>query len=469
MKIFITESQFKRIVEAVDLNNSFKNLKVNDVLVLSVDSLKDSFDYKFRVVEDMGDTWKLANLNLGSVNVGFDWYVEKNEAINDSKVILVKVSKKDKTGKRETATLKNVKSAKVGDYALSLASAGDNVDPKDIEKSYDLALSKIKEAEPNIDADSAHEKAFVIVNKEFGDDPEVEIIYNKKKKEVNPDFFNTNAEDVSSIDVSDLDASINGFKKQFKAGAGVRFTLRDDDSLSVINFNVLSVSGNTANIKLIETDSSEYNKYRKARFVMNFDRSYIEVNDNKTIDIKLPIADTGGDITIKNVVKINATQENDDEVKVDKEMLLKYIQSDPVLMNAFAKTPTLMGLINVGDVRGLSKAYELLSKSGFDFDGSKSDDIKSGNFSDKFSSNYSSKIRLLTDVNFFEGEKILAGDKVVRVKRSKNTVILTDTDGNTYKILKDLNGDIYEVNAQRKQETSGIKVKIKVLDYKTQN
>jgi hypothetical protein len=138
-------------------------------------------------------------------------------------------------------------------------------------------------------------------------------------------------------------------------------------------------------------------------------------------------------------------------------------------MNAFAKTPTLMGLINVGDVRGLSKAYELLDKSGFDFDGSKSDDIKSGNFSDNFSSNYSSKIRLLKDVNFFEGEKIVAGDKVVRVKRSKNTVILTDTDGNTYKILKDLSGDIYEVNAQRKQDTSGIKVKIKVLDYKTQN
>jgi hypothetical protein len=202
---------------------------------------------------------------------------------------------------------------------------------------------------------------------------------------------------------------------------------------------------------------------------MNFDGSYIKVNDNKTSDIKLPIADTGGDITIKNVVKINATPENDDEVKVDKEMLLKYIQSDPVLMNAFAKTPTLMGLINVGDVRGLSKAYELLSKAGFDFDGSQSEDIKSGNFSDKFSSNYSSKIRLLTDVNFFEGEKIVAGDKVVRVKRSKNTVILTDTDGNTYKILKDLNGDIYEVNAQRKQDKSGIKVKIKVLDYKTQN
>jgi hypothetical protein len=465
MKIFITESQFKRIVEAVDLNNSFKNLKVNDVLVLSVDNSKDSFDYKFRVVEDMDDTWKLANLNRGSVNVGFDWYVEKNEAINDSKVILVKVSKKDKTGKREKATLKNVKSAKVGDYALSLANAGDNVDPKDIEKSYDLALSKIKEAEPNIDADSAHEKAFVIVNKEFGDDPEVEIIYNKKKKEVNPDFFNTNAEDIDYMDVSDLDALV----KQFKAGEGVRFTLRDDDSLSVINFNVLSISGNTANIKLIETDSSEYNKYRKARFVMNFDGSYITVNDNKTSDIKLPIADTGGDITIKNVVKINATPENDDEVKVDKEMLLKYIQSDPVLMNAFAKTPTLMGLINVGDVRGLSKAYELLSKAGFDFDGSQSEDIKSGNFSDKFSSNYSSKIRLLTDVNFFEGEKIVAGDKVVRVKRSKNTVILTDTDGNTYKILKDLNGDIYEVNAQRKQDKSGIKVKIKVLDYKTQN
>jgi hypothetical protein len=461
MKIFITESQFKRIIEAVDLNGSFTKLKVGDILVLSISSDKGDFDYKFKVVKDMGDSWMLSNFNVGSVNTGFDFYVKKNENINDAKVVMVKVSKKDKSRKELNATIKNIKSAKIGDDVLDLAK---------IEKSYDAALIKIEKAEPNIDNESAHNKAVAVIKNQFGDIPEVEIVDNAGYGRVNRGgkSGNLNPEDTEFTDVSDLDALVNNFKKEFKADQGVRFTLKENDSLSVINFNVLSISGNSATIKLIETDNGKYDMYRKGKFTMNFDRKYVEVNGPNNYDITLIIEGTEKEIPIKNVVKIEATSKNDDEVKISKEMLLKYIQSDPVLMNAFAKTPMLMGLINVGDVRGLSKAYELLNKSGFGFGDSDSEDIKTGNFSDKFTSRRSAKIRLLKDANFSTGPSIVADEKRVTVDKSRNSVILKDSDGNTYKILKDLGGDKYAVNAQRKGDDSGVTINIKVLDYTSQ-
>jgi hypothetical protein len=496
MKILITERQLKTIVENATLNNAFKSLKVGDILVLRV-VLKagEQHDYKFKVVEDMGESWKLANFNVGSTNTGFDWFIDKDESLTDSQVLLVKSSKKDK--KKVRVLLKGVISAKLGDDILSITTTGDVVDIEDVKQAYVMALKSIED-ENGLTPEAAHDSAIAIVKQEFGDIPEVEIIDNgyKRKRGTGGDVGgeyvdfddipnvditdtagygkvnkggkggNIDAEDVDYMDVSDLDALVVDIKKRFKEGNGVRFTLRDGESISVINFNVLSVSGNTAEIKLIETDDSEYSKYRKGVFIMTFDRSYIEVN-GKTIDIKLLIADADGDIQIKNVAMIEATSKNDDEVKIDREQLLTFIQSDPVLMNAFAKTPTLMGLINVGDVRGLSKAYELLNKSGFDLGGSKSGSGKSDSYYDRFNIRYQAKIRLLATVNFFNDDPIESGDKVVKVNKPTNRVFLTDGEGNTYKILRDLGNDIYEVNAQRKGAKSGQTAKIKVLDYLT--
>ena len=497
MKILITERQLRLLVEKATLDTAFKTLKVGDVLELRV-VLKsgEQHDYKFKVVEDTGDSWKLANANVGSTNTGFDWYIDKGESLTDSQVLLVKSSKKDKKNVR--VLLKGVISAKLGDDVLSISKTGDLVKIDDVKQAYVMALKSIED-EDGLTPEAAHKSAIAIINQEFGDIPEVEIIdagYRRKRGtggdvggeyvdsvdsldaeiidtagygKINKDGEggNVGGEDVDYMDVSDLDALVAKIKKKFKDDGGVRFTLRDDESVSVINFNVLSISGNTAQIKLIETDDTEYSKYRKGVFIMTFDRSYIEVN-GKTIDIKLLIADADGDIQIKNVAMIEATSKNDDEVKIDREQLLTFIQSDPILMNAFAKTPTLMGLINVGDVRGLSKAYELLGRSGFNLGGSKSEDIKSGNFSDKFNSGYSAKIRLSKDVNFYNG-KIESGEKKVKVDKPSNRVILKDGEGNTYKILKDLGENIYEVNAQRKNDKSGQTVKIKVLEYITQN
>jgi hypothetical protein len=470
MKILITERQLRYLVENADLNNAFKNLKLNDILYLrKVYKPNDEFDHKFKVVEDMGESWKLVSLDGGSTNTGFDWYVEKDESLKDSQVVLVKSNKKTK--EKQRVTLTNIISAKLGDDILSISKTGEQVTTDDVKSTYDTAIAKIEQSESDMADEAKHDAAIAIVKQEFGNIPEVEIIDDAGYGRVNRGgkSGDLDAEDAKFMDVSDLDGLVEAIKKNFKDGEGVRFTLRDGDSVSVINFNVLSVSGNTAEIKLIETDDSEYSKYRKGRFIMTFNRSSIDVNDDNTFNITLSIADTGGDIEIKNISRIDATSKNSDEVKLDKEKLLKYIQSDPVLMGAFAKTPTLMGLINIGDVRGLSKAYEILNRAGFGLDGSKSKDIKSGNFSDKFSSNFSAKIRLLKDVTFSTGNSIEAGEKIVNVKKSKNTVILSDNERNTYKILKDLGADIYEVNAQRKQDTSGIRVNIKVLDYKTQN
>ena len=97
MKILITERQLKLLVEKATLDTAFKTLKVGDMLELRV-VLKsgEQHDYKFKVVEDTGDSWKLANANVGSTNTGFDWYIDKGESLTDSQVLLVKSSKKDK-------------------------------------------------------------------------------------------------------------------------------------------------------------------------------------------------------------------------------------------------------------------------------------------------------------------------------------------------------------------------------------
>ena len=74
----------------------------------------------------------------------------------------------------------------------------------------------------------------------------------------------------------------------------------------------------------------------------------------------------------------------------------------------------------------------------------------------------------MKNVNFFDGS-IEGGEKKVKVNKPSNRVILPDEKSNTYKILKDLGNDIYEVNAQRKGGESGQTAKIKVLDYLAQN
>jgi hypothetical protein len=74
----------------------------------------------------------------------------------------------------------------------------------------------------------------------------------------------------------------------------------------------------------------------------------------------------------------------------------------------------------------------------------------------------------LKDANFSTGPSIVADEKRVTVDKSRNSVILKDSDGNTYKILKDLGGDKYAVNAQRKGDDSGVTINIKVLDYTSQ-
>jgi hypothetical protein len=459
MKIFITESQFKRIIEAVDLNGSFTKLKVGDILVLSISSDKGDFDYKFKVVKDMGDSWMLSNFNVGSVNTGFDFYVKKNENINDAKVVMVKVSKKDKSRKELNATIKNIKSAKIGDDVLDLAK---------IEKSYDAALIKIEKAEPNIDNESAHNKAVAVIKNQFGDIPEVEIIDNAGYGRVNRGgkSGNLNPEDTEFTDVP-KDFTIDTIKSKFVEGSGVKLTLKNGDEL---DFNVISGSGDAFMIELIKTKSEEYNEYEEVQFNVKLNPDNIELSpDGEYFNMNISIATTTATtrpVVIKYIVNIDKTKKFDDDVELSKKNLLRIIMGDPVLKNAFANTPTLMGLINIGDVRGISKAYDILNRTGFNVDDSDGDGGKNQNFADKFSSGYKVEIYLENRVKFTQGNAIDGGKKVVGVTKSGRKVTLTDEDNNTYGLVEELPNDKYVVNVKRSKQPNREKTTIKVLDYK---
>lgn len=471
MKITITESQLKRLVEDADLNSSFRNLKVNDILALVADRPEGRFEYKFKVVKDMGDYWGLVNLNFGSTNTGFDWFIEKTEAINDNKVVLIKMSKKDKTGSREKVTLKNIESAKLGDDVLDLARTDGGANKEEIEQAYGLALNNIKKGNPNMADDAAHDAAVAVIRQEFGDIPEVEIIDNAGYGKVNRGGRggDAGAEDIDFTDTP-KQFTIDGIKAEFVAGSGVLLELSNGDEL---RFNVDAVSNDIAEIELVSTNSNEYKVYEEVQFKLKLDTNNIQLSkDGSYINVNMNIIATGNTktVTVNNIIKLNKVEFKDDDTGLSRKRLLQIIMADPVLKNAFTKTPTLMGLINIGDVKGISKAYDILNRTGFGLDDSDGD---SGNreYADKFSQRYKVEIDLDDDVKFFTGEpkSINSGRKIVSVFKSGKKITLTDDDKNTYGILEALGGDRYRVNVQRPKDarTGGEKAIIRVLNYRT--
>ena len=496
MKILITERQLKTLVENATLNNAFKTLKVGDILVLRV-VLKagEQHDYKFKVVEDMGESWKLANFNVGSTNTGFDWYIDKDESLTDSQVLLVKSSKKDK--KKVRVLLKGVISAKLGDDILSITKTGDVVDIEDVKQAYVMALKSIED-EDGLTPETAHDSAIAIVKQEFGDIPEVEIIDNgyKRKRGTGGDVGGeyVDFDDIPNVDITDtagygkvnkggkggnIDAedkasvkvpkyfTIDYIKSQFIEGSGVKIIRENGDEL---DFNVVSGSGDSFMIELINAKSEEFNEYEEVQFNVKLNPNNIGLGPNgEYFNMSMSIATTTAatkTIKINYIVDINKTSAFEDDIELSQKELLRIIMSNPVLKNAFTNTPTLMGLINIGDVRGISKAYEILNKTGFDLDDSGSSDGKNQNFSDKFSSSYKVEIFLDKNVKFTTGSNIQSGRKIVTVVKSGKKITLYDKEDNSYGLLEVLPNDNYRVTVKRKGESEKAESNIKVVDYK---
>lgn len=499
MKILITERQLKTLVENATLNNAFKTLKVGDILVLRV-VLKagEQHDYKFKVVEDMGESWKLANFNVGSTNTGFDWFIDKDESLTDSQVLLVKSSKKDKSKVR--VLLKGIISAKLGDDILSISTTGDLVDIEDVKQAYVMALKSIED-EDGLTPKAAHDSAIAIVKQEFGDIPEVEIIDTAGYGRVNKggEGGNVDAEDVDFDDIPNVDiADTAGYGKVNKGGKGGKLGGKDVDSVDVpksftiddikskfvegsgvkiirengdeLDFNVVSGSGDSFMIELINAKSEEFNEYEEVQFNVKLNPNNIELGPNgEYFNMNMSIAATEGKpelIKINYIVDINKTSAFEEDIKLSQKELLRIIMSNPVLKNAFTNTPTLMGLINIGDVRGISKAYEILNKTGFDLDDSGSSGGKNQNFSDKFSSGYKVEIYLDDNVKFSTGSNIPSGRKIVTVGKSGEKITLYDKDKNSYGLLEALPNDYYRVIVKRTGESGKAESKIRVIDYK---
>jgi hypothetical protein len=466
MKILITERQLKLLVENVTLDTILSKLKIRDTIQFSVGKVSgEPFKYIFKVVEDAGDSWKMINMNVGSTNTGFDFYLDKNTKISNSQLPMIKVSQKK--GGQSDGTIKNIVSVKLGKNILYVAKTGAEVSKNDVKQSYDIAIQNLKNSKPEMDPEVANDAALAIVKQEFGDIPVAEIIDTAGYGKINKDGKGgkVGAKDVDSVDVPKA-FTIDNIKSKFVEGSGIKLTLENDDEL---DFNVISGSGDAFMIELIKTNSEEYNEYEEVQFNVKLTPNNIELGpDGKYFNMNISIATTTAatrPVVIEYIVNIDKTKKFDDDIELSKKDLLRIIMGNPVLKNAFTNTPTLMGLINIGDVRGISKAYDILNRSGFDVGDSNDDGGKNQDFAGKFSSD-KSEISLERDVDFVTGNKIKSGKKVVTVSKRGKKITLYDADKNSYGLLEELPNDIYRVSVKRNNESGTSDSKIRVLDYK---
>ena len=86
--MILTESQYKKLLEALNLKSPFANLSVGKIIVVTAKSANDGkpFDFKFKVIEDLGDSWKLESLTQNSTFTGFEWVIKKNEDVSDADI-----------------------------------------------------------------------------------------------------------------------------------------------------------------------------------------------------------------------------------------------------------------------------------------------------------------------------------------------------------------------------------------------
>lgn len=468
MKILITERQLRLLVENVTLDTILSKLKIRDTIQFSVGKVSgEPFKYIFKVVEDAGDSWKMINMNQGSTNTGFDWYLDKNAKISNSKLPMVKVSQKK--GGQSDGTIKNIVSVKLGKNILYVAKTGAEISKNDVNKAYGVAIQNLKKSKPEMEPEAVNDAALAIVKQEFGDIPFAEIIDTAGYGKVNKGGKggNINPEDTDYTDVPKA-FTIDNIKSKFVEGSGIKLTLKNGDEL---DFNVISGSGDAFMIELIKTKSEEYNEYEEVQFNVKLNPNNIKLGPNgEYFNMSMSIATTTAatkTVVIEYIVNIDKTKKFDDDIELSQKELLRIIMSNPVLKNAFTNTPTLMGLINIGDVRGVSKAYEILNKTGFNLDDSGSSDGKNQNFSDKFSSGYNVEIFLDKNVQFTTVSNIQSGKKIVKVLKSGKKITLYDNEDNSYGLLEELPNDNYRVTVKRKGESEKAESKIKVVDYKS--
>jgi hypothetical protein len=233
--MILTENQYRKLLEALNLKSPFANLSVGKIIVVTAKSAKtgEPFDFKFKVVEDLGDSWKLESLTQDSTFTGFEWIIKKNEDVSDSDIKSKNISKKSK--KETNYTLKRVTAMDLDD-----ASADDDEDEAPVDGE-------------DVEHPEEGEKC-VIDNKDKGNVVKYAKCYKDRI----------------------IEDEINELRNIIQEDKGFFFETNESNRLT---FNVLSKTDKVAVMQLMIVDDSRYSKLKHSRFNLFFKNGVIEPSD----------------------------------------------------------------------------------------------------------------------------------------------------------------------------------------------
>jgi hypothetical protein len=362
--MILTENQYKKLLEALNLKAPFANLSVGKIIVVTAKSAKtgEPFDFKFKVVEDLGDSWKLESLTQDSTFTGFEWIIKKNEDVSDSDIKSKNISKKNK--KETNYTLKRVTAMDLDD-----ASADDDedeapVDGEDVEHPEESEIEKLK-------ALMKEEEGFF-----FETDNVDKIFFNVIEK--------TDAYAVIQLMTTEDSDYKDDIKKRFK-----------------LMFNDEAIE-----------ESDEGDKFIN---LTNVD----DGSDDRLVNVT--------DYNVTSWVDESDDDEDNQDEKLSSKELFNIINSDPSLKKFFVDRPKLLGFIDGADYTGLSRVYQILNDKGFVSDDDEVNNIRTEFTNNRFVEfRYLEDITLNTRPGSNESKLLLrrGSDIKAKIQKSKGRINL---------------------------------------------
>lgn len=231
--MILTESQLKNILESLNLKSPFKNLPVGTIIVAKTKHKKtgEEYELKFKVVEDLGDSIRLENINQNSTFTGFNWIVKKDEDVSDSD-IKATIASKNTPDNKKSYTLK-----RISDMDVESASDVDGEDDAPVGDEDDLEQCVI-DMEP------------------------------KGHVEKYPACYKDRV----------IQEELDELRDTIKEGKGFFFEISESKKLV---FNVLEKTDKLAKMELAEVGDSKYNDLKGGKFSILFKSGTIEPSDTE--------------------------------------------------------------------------------------------------------------------------------------------------------------------------------------------
>jgi len=363
--MLLTENQYRQLLEALNLKSPFMNLSVGKIIVITAKSKQsgEPFDFKFKVVEDLGDSWRLESLTEGSTFTGFDWVVKKNEDVSDADI---------------KSTLKGKKSKKERPYTLKRITTMDLEDPSDIDG----------EDEAPVDGEDV----------EHPEESEIERLKALMKEEEGFFFETDNVDKIifNVLEKTDAYAVIQLMKTEdsdYKDDVNKRFKLMFNDEA------------------IEESDEGD-------KFI-----NLTNVDDN-IADRLVNVTDYN---VTEWVDKSDDDDEDNQDEKLSSKELFNIINSDPSLKKFFVDRPKLLGFIEGADYTGLSRVYQILNDKGFISDDDEVNNIRTEFTNNRFVEfRYLEDITLNTRPGSNESKLLLrrGSDIKAKIQKSKGKINL---------------------------------------------